>query len=114
MLKKQVLVKNAAKCLKCGDIIESKYSHNYVSCSCGSISIDGGTNYAKRVYTEGTEWEELSEYRYYQYSSIPFGKVDCEILEWAVEGDYDKRLIKYFDLYLDQYITVVVHKSDIS
>ena len=33
------------KCLICGDIIESKYVHNLVSCKCGSCYIDGGKDY---------------------------------------------------------------------
>lgn len=31
-----------AKCRKCNEIIESKHRHDYVTCSCGEISIDGG------------------------------------------------------------------------
>ncbi len=33
------------KCLLCGDIIESKYRHNLVSCKCESCYIDGGNDY---------------------------------------------------------------------
>jgi len=36
---------NRAKCAKCGDIIISKFRHDYVSCSCGEIFIDGGNDY---------------------------------------------------------------------
>lgn len=38
---------NAAKCLCCGDIIESKHRHDYVSCSCGMCAVDGGHDYQK-------------------------------------------------------------------
>lgn len=31
-----------AKCTKCGAIIESKSLHDYRSCECGAISVDGG------------------------------------------------------------------------
>lgn len=34
--------KNRAKCKLCEEIIESKHSHDYVTCKCGEISIDGG------------------------------------------------------------------------
>jgi len=37
--------KNKAKCLKCGGIIVSVHRHDWVSCSCGSIFIDGGNDY---------------------------------------------------------------------
>ena len=35
-------MKNRAKCKLCKDVIESFHRHDYVSCSCGEISIDGG------------------------------------------------------------------------
>lgn len=34
-----------AKCRLCNDIIESKHRHDYVTCSCGEISVDGGSEY---------------------------------------------------------------------
>jgi hypothetical protein len=37
--------RNRAKCLKCGDIIESKSRHDFVQCSCGEIFVDGGQEY---------------------------------------------------------------------
>jgi len=38
-------MRNRAKCAKCGDIIESTYRHEYVSCKCGAIFVDGGNDY---------------------------------------------------------------------
>ena len=35
------------KCKKCGDIIESKYRHDFKECKCGSIFIDGGQDYCR-------------------------------------------------------------------
>jgi hypothetical protein len=45
MEKEKKILHNSAKCLKCGDIIESKYRHDFVSCSCGEIFVDGGLEY---------------------------------------------------------------------
>lgn len=42
-----MIIRNAAQCAKCGDIIESKHRHDFVSCSCESIFIDGGTDYIR-------------------------------------------------------------------
>lgn len=39
--------KNAAKCANCGDEIQSNNRHDYVTCSCGEISVDGGSWYAR-------------------------------------------------------------------
>ncbi len=50
---------NRAKCRKCGDIIESRYRHHFVSCTCGAICVDGGREYLKRC-GEFSDCEELS------------------------------------------------------
>jgi len=49
------------RCKKCDDIIESKYRHDFKSCKCGKISIDGGSSYLKCSWPEGdpTEWIEI-------------------------------------------------------
>ena len=38
-------MKNRAKCKLCESIIESHHRHDYVSCKCGEISVDGGDEY---------------------------------------------------------------------
>lgn len=40
---------NAAKCLKCGETIRSKNRHDYVTCKCGKLSVDGGSWYLRRA-----------------------------------------------------------------
>lgn len=42
-----MIIRNAAQCAKCGDIIESKHRHDFVSCSCDAIFIDGGHDYLR-------------------------------------------------------------------
>ncbi len=41
---------NKAQCNNCKDIIESRYTHHFVTCSCGQTHVDGGLNYLKRGY----------------------------------------------------------------
>ena len=53
------IISNKIKCLKCGDVIESKHVHDFVSCTCGAVSVDGGRDYLKRC---GSEWIEMSEW----------------------------------------------------
>jgi hypothetical protein len=43
-----MIVRNAAECARCGDVIESRYRHDYVSCKCGGIFVDGGKDYIRR------------------------------------------------------------------
>ena len=40
---------NAAVCLKCKDYIRSLNVHDYRSCKCGAIAVDGGSWYCKRA-----------------------------------------------------------------
>ena len=40
---------NKIKCKKCGDIIESKTRHDFVSCKCGAVAVDGGDSYLRRT-----------------------------------------------------------------
>lgn len=51
---------NKARCKKCGDIIESKFRHDFKQCKCGAIFVDGGKDYCRRGGNP-EDFEELSE-----------------------------------------------------
>ena len=55
---------NMIKCLHCGEIIESKTTHDMNLCSCGAVSVDGGLEYIRRGFLTRPEddYEELSVY----------------------------------------------------
>lgn len=57
-MKDSKIIRNAVKCLTCGDVIESKHRHDFVKCSCGGIAVDGGHDYL-RLVGDGP-WEDLS------------------------------------------------------
>lgn len=40
---------NAAVCLTCSDYIRSMHRHDFKSCKCGDLIVDGGSWYAKRI-----------------------------------------------------------------
>ena len=61
-MKARKLIKNAIRCKLCGDIIESKYRHNFVTCSCGACSVDGGLDYLRRCGNPN-DYEDVSEYQ---------------------------------------------------
>ena len=46
------------RCKRCGDVIESKWLHNYVRCSCGRVAVDGGNDYL-RVCGNFEDWEHV-------------------------------------------------------
>ena len=49
-------MKNRAKCKLCNDVIESKHGRDYVECSCGEISIDGGNESYK---ASAVDWKNF-------------------------------------------------------
>ena len=55
---KQILV-NQIRCVKCGDLIESKSRHDFKFCSCGAVAVDGGKDYLRRCGNRD-DWEECS------------------------------------------------------
>ncbi len=54
------IIRNAIRCNHCGDVIESTYRHNFVSCRCGHVSVDGGHDYLRRC-GEPEDCADLSE-----------------------------------------------------
>ena len=54
------IIRNAIRCKKCGDIIESETVHDFKFCSCGSCAVDGGHDYLRRCGNR-EDWEELSK-----------------------------------------------------
>lgn len=55
------ILANKIRCKKCGDIVESKDRHDFRSCKCGAVAVDGGKDYIRRG-GKREDWEELTEY----------------------------------------------------
>lgn len=55
------LVRNAARCRDCGEVLESKHRHDYRSCACGNF-VDGGLEYVRRGFMREDALEDLCEY----------------------------------------------------
>lgn len=49
-----MIIRNQARCLKCDDHIMSAGRHNFVSCRCGNLFVDGGVDYLRRGVSDGT------------------------------------------------------------
>ena len=60
----KVLTKNSVRCLVCNTILESKYRHNYVQCSCPNQTFtDGGLYYQRGGGKDLNLIEDLCEYQ---------------------------------------------------
>ena len=58
-----MILRNSAKCLSCKEEVESRHRHDYVSCSCGNVSVDGGKDYLKRSVRDTSNYEDTSMIR---------------------------------------------------
>jgi len=59
----QRLLVNKAQCRACGDIIQSVSRHDFVSCDCGAISVDGGVDYQ---HCSADSWENFWDLSIYE------------------------------------------------
>lgn len=56
------ILRNVIQCKNCGEIIESKDTHDLVTCKCGRVSVDGGHEYLRRCFAnDENDFIELSE-----------------------------------------------------
>jgi len=56
-----MIVRNAARCRRCGTEVESRHRHEFARCRCGAVAVDGGKAYLRRVGNL-EDFEELSEH----------------------------------------------------
>ena len=54
-------MKNRAKCKLCNTIVESKHRHDYTTCACGEISVDGGDDYWRCVANDPNNFIRLND-----------------------------------------------------
>lgn len=59
--KKTIIVRNAIRCNHCGDVIESNYIHDFKTCSCRKVAVDGGHDYLRRCAASSEDYTDLSE-----------------------------------------------------
>lgn len=53
------MTRNAVRCLDCGTVIESRHRHDFVTCECGRVSVDGGRDYRRVVFTDDARYEPV-------------------------------------------------------
>lgn len=56
----EIIKRNAIRCRKCGEVIESESAHDFKFCACGACAVDGGREYLRRC-GDRADWEELAE-----------------------------------------------------
>jgi hypothetical protein len=56
----QKIVKNQAKCLKCGEVVESKSRHDFRECKCGNVFVVGGRSYIHHGFRDESLYADWS------------------------------------------------------
>ncbi len=56
----RVILVNQAQCLICFEVVVSKHQHDFKSCTCGNIFVDGGKDYIRRGYRNRNKFKECS------------------------------------------------------
>jgi hypothetical protein len=87
-----VILRNSARCTRCGECIESRRRHDYAACSCGGAVVDGGREYLRRggEHLQDTSWVVPEESRTHtlEHSSIQVHDVHhsalCEGLRCSI------------------------------
>jgi hypothetical protein len=67
------VISNKIRCRDCGDVIESRYCHDFKFCKCGAVAVDGGREYLRRV-GKLEAIEELSETMQAEYEEPDYLK----------------------------------------
>jgi hypothetical protein len=59
---KYTQTRHAVYCKKCQETVESRHSHDYKQCSCGSVGVDGGIDDGNRILGDAADIENRSVY----------------------------------------------------
>ena len=68
-MKDIIILRNRARCEGCDTEIESKHRHDFATCRCGNIFVDGGLTYLRSGAVDISKFTDLSE----TYELIPNG-----------------------------------------
>lgn len=93
MATEPIILVNRAKCKLCEQTVQSNSVHDYVTCVCGNLSVDGGTYYLKRGFKEQDSYIELSV-----YSDADFKDIRIHLCRGG-RGKNGKQPLKYVPLY---------------
>ena len=90
-----MIIQNAVTCMGCGDFIVSKHRHDFVTCTCGAISVDGGQAYLRRVgdFTNAVDhsWE-LPDELYRQCADAVEEAIDTNRNKFGIANAVMRRL----------------------
>ena len=91
------LVRNAIQCLSCDEVIVSTHRHDFKTCKCGNVSVDGGLEYKRRAFKGVHSYLERCAWTYSKHTKP--GDADDKYIVWSPGGKTNPGVI--FDVYQD-------------
>lgn len=82
-----MIISNQARCHACGGEPFSTHRHDFASCECGNIAVDGGTSYLRRVMATGASYTNLS----IVISNEAFSDIRTKLDDALNENVFDKK-----------------------
>lgn len=76
-----MILSNQVRCFKCEDTPFSGNRHDFRTCKCGNVSVDGGMDYLRRVF-ETKDYEDIS----IEINDEAY-RASKEAIKWAIETD---------------------------
>ncbi len=56
----EITIQHGIRCTHCGDEVFSNHRHDFKSCKCKKVSIDGGFDYIKISFKEADDYEQIT------------------------------------------------------
>jgi len=78
------LLLNAIQCLSCDEVIVSRDRHDFKTCKCGKVSVDGGLDYKRRAFQGVHSYLERCAWTYSKNTN-PSDVVD-KFIVWSPGG----------------------------
>lgn len=78
------LLLNAVQCLSCNEVIISRHRHDFKTCQCGKVSVDGGLDYTRRAFKDPNGYVERCVYIYDHGKSQ--GNFTGKFIVWSSGG----------------------------
>jgi hypothetical protein len=114
-----MIIQNAVSCNGCGDFIVSMHRHDYVTCTCGAIAIDGGQDYLRRVgslepgsYVDYS-WE-LSDEIYFACAEAVSDAIDTSRNKFGIANAVIRKLREYDRIHIDHEQRIMAHNPSLN
>ena len=80
---------NAVVCKLCGDLIRSRSVHEFRTCRCKCVSVDGGEEYKNRCGAMSMMYEITTDEQYAFHSGLtPYERIESIINDPSVEMNW--------------------------